>query len=263
MAVDTLGQPAIAYFDGTNGDLKYARSTGTSWDITTVDSKNSVGAYPSLVFDRNGMALVTYYRKTTGDLRAARRNFEGVWTITTVAEAGDIGRSTSAAMSSTGTIGVAYEDSTHGWVGYAQMNPRTGVWSTTIADKATRGAAYISTTFSTEDDSPWISYYDSYPANLKVAHFANRAWTSETIAARGATGLFTMMYFAGSDEPNVLYWDKTQNRLVNADYDGSWTAEILKENAGRFATGVVDRNNATFRYAFYTGTNLQLDAFSI
>lgn len=264
LAVDTLGQPAVAYFDGTNGDLKYARYDGADWQLTTIDSKNSTGAYPSLVFDRNGLALVTYYRKTTGDLRAARRDFDGNWTIESIATKGDIGRSTSAAVDAKGQVGVAYEDSTQGWLGYSQLNPRTNTWASTIVDKSTRGVAYTSMAFGTDNNAPWISYYDSFPANLKVASFANRRWTPETVVSRGATGLFTNLFFAGADQANVMYYDKRQNALYFAELDGgSWTTRGLQDGSGRFAAGVVDRDNGVFRYAYYDGSGLLTDSRSV
>ncbi|HEX8323899.1 MAG TPA: S8 family serine peptidase [Tepidisphaeraceae bacterium] len=259
LAVDPQGQPAVAYFDGTNGDLEYARYDGTAWQRTTIDAKNSTGAYPSLVFDRNGNALVTYYRKTSGDLRAARRDFNGNWTITSIATAGDVGRYSSAAVDAKGRVGVAYEDSTHGWVGYSQMDPRRNTWSNTIIDKSTRGVAYVSTAFSTDNNQPWISYYDAHPANLKVANFSGRRWTTKTVASRGATGLFSTLYFGGADQPSVLYYDKRQNALLVAESDaGTWSLERLHGSAGRFASGVVDNTAGVFRYAYYNGSGVSI-----
>jgi hypothetical protein len=43
LAFDSAGNPAISYYDATNGDLKYARWNGTRWEIKTVDSIDWVG----------------------------------------------------------------------------------------------------------------------------------------------------------------------------------------------------------------------------
>src|SRR5436190_1414700 len=51
IAVDSTGKPAIAYFDNTNSDLKYAHFNGSTWDVQTRDSAKSVGQFPSLTFD--------------------------------------------------------------------------------------------------------------------------------------------------------------------------------------------------------------------
>jgi subtilisin family serine protease len=255
MALDSQGQPSVAYFDGTNGDLKFARFDGSIWNLTNIDSKNSTGAYPSLTFDRNGFALITYYRKTTGDLRAARQDATGNWAITTVDSTGDVGRSTTAALAPNGAVGVAYEDSTHGWLKYALLDPRAGTWANTVVDKKTLGVAYVALAYSTDDAAPWISYYDAYPADLKVAHFANRGWATQKVATRGATGLFTSLYFADADQPNVVYYDKRADALyVSEENAGQWTTSLLQSNAGRFATSAVDRNNNVVRYTYYTAS---------
>lgn len=256
MALDSQGQPSVAYFDGTNGDLKFARFDGSIWNINTIDAKNSTGAYPTLVFDRNGYALITYYRKTSGDLRAARRDADGNWSITTIDAPGDVGRSTTAALAFNGSVGVAYEDSTHGWLKYALLDPRSNTWASTYVDKKTQGVAYMSLGYSPEDASPWISYYDAYPADLKVARFVNRGWTSSKVATRGATGLFTTLYFADADQANVVYYDKRADALyVSEESAGEWTTRLLQSSAGRFATAAVDRVNNVVRYTYYKADN--------
>jgi hypothetical protein len=52
LALDSAGNPHISYFDAMNEDLKYARWTGSSWNIETVDSPGEVGHYTtSLALD--------------------------------------------------------------------------------------------------------------------------------------------------------------------------------------------------------------------
>ncbi|MGN6625736.1 MAG: S8 family peptidase [Tepidisphaeraceae bacterium] len=258
LALDPQGQPTVAYFDGQNGDLKYASYDGTKWTIESIDVKNSTGLYPSMVYDRNGLPLIAYYRKTTGDFRVARRGFgpAGTWTVSEIDSNGDVGRSTTAAVDSKGDVGVAYEDSSSGWLKYAIMNPRTGKFSRTVIDKTTRGVSFISTAFSTADGNPWISYYDASPANLKVARFENRHWVSTRLAYRGATGLFTNLFFAGDDDANIVYYDKHHESLYLATLvDGTWDYTILKTSGGRDASVALDPIAGLFRYTYYDNTS--------
>jgi len=44
IALDSGDKPHISYHNGINGDLKYARWTGSAWSIETVDSTGKVGA---------------------------------------------------------------------------------------------------------------------------------------------------------------------------------------------------------------------------
>ena len=67
------GQPAISYYNGSTGDLKYARFNATTWDLTTPDSTGNVGQYTSLVFGPDGQPAISYYDVTNGDLKFARQ----------------------------------------------------------------------------------------------------------------------------------------------------------------------------------------------
>lgn len=69
IAVNGDGLPRIAYFDGTNCDLRLAYDTGVSWEYQTLSSAGFVGIYNSLAFSATGRAAVATYDKTNGDLR--------------------------------------------------------------------------------------------------------------------------------------------------------------------------------------------------
>src|SRR5262249_31906174 len=54
LALDPTGKPSVAYYDATLGDLEYARFDGKQFKVSTLDSKNIVGQFPSLAFDSSG-----------------------------------------------------------------------------------------------------------------------------------------------------------------------------------------------------------------
>jgi hypothetical protein len=60
LALDARGNPRIAYYDGTNGDLKFASKAG-SWTIETVDTAGNVGWEASLALDARGNPRITYW----------------------------------------------------------------------------------------------------------------------------------------------------------------------------------------------------------
>jgi hypothetical protein len=76
--IDAVGNRNIAYYDGANGDLWFARS-GTSancgpsntWLCITVDSANDVGQYASLYLDGNADFHIAYYDATADKLKYA------------------------------------------------------------------------------------------------------------------------------------------------------------------------------------------------
>jgi hypothetical protein len=71
LALDFSGNPHISYYDYTNGDLKYAKWTGTAWINQTVDSTGDVGADTSLALDSSGNPHISYLDYTNLDLKYA------------------------------------------------------------------------------------------------------------------------------------------------------------------------------------------------
>jgi hypothetical protein len=61
------GQPAIAYCDVVNDDLRYAVFNGASWQLTTVDPQGDTGDDPSLAFTPEGQPAIAY-SNSTGEL---------------------------------------------------------------------------------------------------------------------------------------------------------------------------------------------------
>ena len=106
IAVGSDDKPRISYFESNNsdGNLKYARWTGTSWNIQTVDSKGDVGYRTSLALDSDGNPHISYLDKTNGDLKYASWSGTG-WDIQVITQlSGD----TSLALDSAGNPHISY-----------------------------------------------------------------------------------------------------------------------------------------------------------
>ena len=73
LALDSNGHPHISYYDYTNGDLKYAIWTGSSWNIESVDTDGNVGRYTSIALDNNDNPYISYYDYSKGDLKYAKK----------------------------------------------------------------------------------------------------------------------------------------------------------------------------------------------
>jgi hypothetical protein len=231
LAIDSNGQPGIAYFNGSKGDLKYAHADGGDWTTQTVDSKQSVGLYPSLQFDQDNRPAIAYYQKTRGDLRIARWK-DDIWTVRTIDDNEDSGRSVSLALRSDGMFSAAYENSTTGRLKYARQYNNTG-WVTDTVDQTT-GASFISLKMN-EDDAPAISYYDASPANLKYARLQDSIWTTDTIVEDGTVGLYSQLTVNPSGESLVMFYNRTDNVLQFAVGTlGSWDVSTIQDTGGKF-----------------------------
>ena len=141
IAFDPAGNPWVSYYDGTNGDLRFARYVGTggtgcassAWTCTAVDTANDIGWYTSIAFDPGGIPWVSYYDNTNGDLRVARYVGTGgtgcassAWTCTAVDTANTVGWYTSIAFDPGGIPWVSYYDGTNGDLRVATLHDQGG-----------------------------------------------------------------------------------------------------------------------------------------
>ena len=100
LALDSKGRPRVAFLDGPNGDLKFARFDDAAWVSETLDYKGVVGQYPSLVIDSTDKMYVSYFRKTNFDLRVMSYDpatTDG-WHRQTIDTDGSVGWSTNIAL---------------------------------------------------------------------------------------------------------------------------------------------------------------------
>jgi hypothetical protein len=231
LALDSAGKPAVAYYDATNADLKYAKFNGSSWDTQTVESTKKVGYYPSLQFTKSDQPVIAYYYKTGGDLKVAT-NTGSAWQITTVDSNDDVGRYPSLAINpATGAWAVAYEATGLGAFKYAQKNgPST--WSTTVVDKNGSGGGFVSLAFD-PTNLPAFSYYDASNGDLKLARYNGTAWSKTAVASKNNTGMYTNLFFAGAT-PVIYYYNKTADTLNRVTVSGgAFSAQTLITAGGR------------------------------
>src|SRR5262249_12610226 len=74
LKVDHLGHPHVAYYDGVNGNLKYAFHDGTNWVVTTADgSTDDVGEFCALALDSLDRPHIAYYDGTHQRLMYTRK----------------------------------------------------------------------------------------------------------------------------------------------------------------------------------------------
>lgn len=241
------GTIGIAYFDGTNGDLKYAElnAINNAWRTQTVDSVGSVGLYPSLKFSRNSGAVIAYYNRTKGQLRLAITQSSGfeISILDGSAANTDVGRFPSLQLDpnrpTASKWAIVYEDTRNGKYKYT-IQQGTG-WSTTVIDSTLQLAGgYASLAFYDTGGSdpatryrPAASYYDAGETALRYSYFDGSAWKPQIVAASKIQGLYTNLFFtgsAGSQKPNVFYYDRSNNlgkRAVGNSVVGGWSFSNL------------------------------------
>ncbi len=253
LALDSLGNPAISYYDTVNQDLKYARWNGTKWNIETVDSTGNVGSYTSLAFDTADRPAISYFDATNNDLKYAHWNGTA-WDKTTVDSGGWVGQYTSLAFDSLGRPAISYYDATNENLKYAHWNGTA--WNIQTVDAASGVGSYTSLAFDSSGNAG-ISYQDATHGDLEYAHWNGTAWNISTVDSSGWVGQYTSLALDGSGNPAISYYDATNENLKYAHWDGTaWDIQTVDA-----ASGVGNYSSLAFdlsgnpRISYYDATN--------
>jgi hypothetical protein len=241
------GNPAISYYDLTNGNLNFVRATdamGFFWGVPRVlDSTGNVGTHTTLALV-NGNPAVCYWDVTHWDLKYVRAmNADGtIWDMpVTLASTGDVGRTPSLAVVN-GTPAISYHDNTAGDLIYLRANDANGAdWGGTVTvDSA--GDAGVYTSLVVVNGHPAISYLDATNYDLKYVRATNpegTAWaTPLTLDSADTVGFQTSLAVVAG-HPAIGYQDLTNGDLkyVRAtDASGTaWATPVTLDSAGDVA----------------------------
>jgi hypothetical protein len=171
------GNPAVAYYDPSEGNLMFARNSAVdgsgTWTLSILDSIGQVGQYASLAVV-NGNPAISYYDVTNLDLKYVRAtDASGTsWgTPVTLDSIGTVGLYTSLAVVN-GNPAISYYDSTNRDLKYVRAATASGTlvgdWGTPVSlDTAISSGEY--TSLAVVNGNPAISYYDSTNRDLKWA----------------------------------------------------------------------------------------------
>ena len=239
LALDATGNPHISYQDGGNGDLKYARWSGTAWAIQTVDSIGWMGQDPSLALDAVGNPHISYFDANNGDLKYAHWTGAG-WAIQIVDDY-YAGYFNSLALDAAGVPHVSYYVSIMpgGGLKYARWTGSS--WAIQTVDSfgqdpslALDGAG-----------APHISYFDPTNDVLKYAHWTGNAWATETVDNAGVVGQATSLKLDNAGHMHISYFDVTGPRYAvkYARWTGTgWSIQTVESvaRAGRFTSLALD-----------------------
>jgi uncharacterized delta-60 repeat protein len=249
IATDRSGRPGIAYFDGNNGDFKFAFKQGTAWKTETVESRGSIGLYPSMLFDDSGRPTAIYYDKTHGDLKFAVRNMtSGAWGIQAVQRTGDVGRSGSLAIDpSTNRFVCAYVRSDTKQVIWARHRPGNK-WGFATAASTKGGADFLSLAYTKNKKQPTIAFYDAATSDLKLAGFSGTTWSTRTLLSKGKVGLYNNLAYDASGA-SIYTYDKTNDRLllVRDGYQGLSSGTIVSKG-GKYVSVFSDGSVADMAF---------------
>ena len=211
--------PRIAYYDRTNGMIKFAYCDSdcedpSEWILTSVavtgDIPTSVERAISLILDSNDNPLIAYYDVDGGNN-----------------------------------------------VGYIVCTPNCTLVVTSTADDSPNDVGQYPSLILDEDGEPIISYYDASSQNLKIVGCIESCtsvlltWSEPgEVDSGGNSGLFSSLVLDADGFLRIAYYDKTSDALryafcISACTSSlNWTLTTVdKPGAGKFASLALDSGN--------------------
>jgi len=189
------GLPIIAYYDGTNGDLKVAHCSDTACTtatISTLDSTGDVGMYTSIALGVDGLPVIAYYDNTAGDLKMARCSDTLCTTanLSLVDGGGNVGQYAAVTVGADGLPLIAYYDVTNTNLKVAHCEDLL----CSTAMRYTLDGVSIDTGQYTSiargvDGLGIIAYHDYTNGDLKVAHCNNATCSTATLYTIDSSGI--------------------------------------------------------------------------
>ncbi len=255
--LDLNGRPAVAFFDEVSGDLKYTQlsTNGNAWQIQTVDSRGTVGQFPSLTHSRQaGSAIISYYDRTNRDLKIATRQSELGWDIQKLDTTGDVGKHSQILLDANrpdtnSRFVVAYEDTTKKTYKFARFE---GSWQFERVDPGLDGVggdlslAWQDTGSGTIGApgatrfQPRLSFFESGQTTsiLHAARSAAGNWNVTRVAAAGTgPSKFGNIGINSARRSEIFYTDASRNSVVRArlESSGQWSTSVIAQGTGELS----------------------------
>jgi len=239
MCVLSDGTPAIAYYNGNTGDVRFARCPNRNgiapWTLSNAVTTGDVGQYCCLRVLGNGCPGISYYDVTNTDLyfvRNANATGSGSWTNGLIESGTNMGPWNSWCVLSDGTPLVTYYSQTAGDIRCARnaAADASGAWTPVSIAAGSNQGSYTSVTVM-PNGRPCCSWYHTINNTLEFARANNvtgTSWTTATVDNSTVCGLYTSICILADGTTGIAYKDNTNGRVRFArnsatDGSGSWT----------------------------------------
>ena len=198
------GNPMVAYYDTSNGDLMFASRDGGTWTIKALDKPGNVGKYVSMDVSADGHAHLAYYDASYGGLKYAERSDEKV-TLEKVTgfsggtsdavNAGTWAAIRSQPLNSADPKAVApkivYYDETRHRLSLAERNGQDD-WTTSLIDEGPFVGTDTAFLWLADGDLV-VAYFDEYNLDCKLARRGRDGWSRQTVLSQGAVGMYNSL----------------------------------------------------------------------
>ena len=215
LAVDSAGQPHLAYNSLFEDGLHYATWNGHKWNHQIIDPAHT-NYYTSIRLDKDGHPRISYYLYHAPDksylLHLKFASFDGLrWTIETVDKRIETGKFNSVALDASGRPHIAYSNVAWGDLLYAAWDGSRWNFSDVDARRTHNDYVGIGNSIALDaSDNPHIAYFDSTKDLVKYAWMEEGRWKTEVVEELAGRG----------EVDHVSIQVDRQNRVHLAYYDG-------------------------------------------
>jgi hypothetical protein len=256
IALDSVGNPVISYFDNSNSDLKVVHcgtadcSSGNI--ISIVDSIGAVGLHTSLVLNSLGNPVISYFDNTNFDLKVAQCGNADCSvgnSIHTIDSVGAVGRYTSLKLDASGNPIISYSDFTNGDLKLVNCGNSDCSSLNTFTSVDTLGDVGSFTSLELSSlGHPVIAYFDDTNHNVKLVQCGNSQCTNTNIISTVDNVVFPFrgehisLALDTSNNPVISYYDAFNTNLKLArliDTSGDTTPPVISATV----TGTLGNNN--------------------
>lgn len=221
--------------------LRYAKLTGSEWDLTAVDTSVPSGR-TSLQLDSSGNPQIAY-EGAADSVRFVSWSGDGWGAPATIA----LGADASLAMGSADIPRVSYVSA-----GDSQLHEATLLEGAWVTQQAAGAAAHVGTSQAVSTDGQaHIAYFSSAPGSLFELRYTHEdapgSWSSpDLVQKKTEFGWGSSIAIDGNNHPHITYQDRWQGALRYATWDGAdWTSTLV-DDVGDFLVNSsikIDSNN--------------------
>ena len=193
----------IAWYDATDGDLRYANNSGGLWAVVSVDSVGDVGRYVSMAVDKLGAVHLAYLDYTKQDLKYATDSVKAGQFVAQMVDgtASAAGFYSAIALDAAGKVHIAYYELVGSDLLYATN--LSGAWQTNVVDSAGTVGQHASLAVAS-DGTVHISYRNVDAGTVRYASGKLGAWSLKTFGALLDGASNTALALSGN-EPSIFY----------------------------------------------------------
>jgi len=246
----------VSYYDGGNGRLKFATTSGSGWDVNGFSDSFDVGRYTSVAYDPNNRVGISFYSPENGGFYYRYWNGSS-WVASLIDESGNVGKSTSLDITKGGFPHISYFNDVGDNLKHATSSGDFWVTST-VASTNTVGE--FSSLKIDAYSKPHIAYYYRTDGNLNYAHW-NNGWLYQGINHSSAdVGQYVSLVIDNIGRSHMSYYDSSSDNLMYTTWNGSaWVNQALDQigDVGKFTSIDVDSANKPY-IAYYDESNKDL-----